>query len=165
MNVKKLYVTYSKNECTLVFNYGVCTEEGYPIDYYLRAGKKDFSNKCTEIIFDKSIKDFKPTSCANWFSDLPYLTQIFNLQYLNTLYVTDFSCMFKNCCSIAVLDIHTFLPKGSVSVTNMFEGCNTLAHLKCTNKFLVSSAKVPEDCKIYPYYDDFSDPLGKYKRL
>ena len=64
-----------------------------------------------------------PISTAAWFG-CPRLTQINNIEYLNTSKVTDMSNMFSGCRSLITLDISGFDTSNVTDMSEMFAYCN-----------------------------------------
>lgn len=78
------------------------------------------------IVIDKSFAQFKPKSCANWFSDLSALYEIKGLTNVNTEDVTDMSLMFYDCERLKSLDLSSFDTKKVTNMEKMFSSCQTL---------------------------------------
>ena len=80
----------------------------------------------TRVIIENEIV---PLSTYDWFNSFDKLTEIENIDKLNTSKVTNMSCMFYNCSSLENLDVSGF---DTISVTNMhsmFDGCEKLTNL------------------------------------
>ena len=73
-------------------------------------------NKITNVVFDSSFKDARPTSTHYWFYDQEKLKTITGISNLNTSEVTDMSYMFSYCSSLTSLDLSSF---NTSKVTNM----------------------------------------------
>ena len=69
-----------------------------------------------------------PISTARWFF-CPNLTQINNIEYLNTSKVTDMSGMFDGCVSLTTLDVSGFDTRNVKTMCEMFKGCRSLTTL------------------------------------
>lgn len=74
----------------------------------------------TNVIFEESFADARPTSCALWFKGASKLTTITGLEYLNTSEVTSMSEMFRNCQQLTSLDLSTFDTKNVTDMYYMF---------------------------------------------
>ena len=85
------------------------------------------------IVFDKSINTYTPTSLNSFFGDLDELQTITDLKYLNTANVTDMSYMFYSCQELSSLDLTNFNTANVTDMGNMFEGCSALTSLDLTN--------------------------------
>ena len=95
----------------------------------LNIGKSAIKN----IVFDKSINTYTPTSLNSFFGDLDELQTITDLKYLNTANVTDMSYMFYSCQELSSLDLTNFNTANVTDMGNMFEGCSALTSLDLTN--------------------------------
>ena len=74
----------------------------------------------TNVIFEESFADARPTSCALWFKGASKLTTITGLEYLNTSEVTSMSEMFRNCQQLTSLNLSTFDTKNVTDMYYMF---------------------------------------------
>ncbi|MBR6176611.1 MAG: BspA family leucine-rich repeat surface protein [Bacteroidales bacterium] len=94
---------------------------------------KEWYPKCRQIktvIFDKSFKEYRPTSCCYWFFGCENLTSIEGIkENLNTSEVTDMSEMFGECGSLTSLDVSGFNTENVTDMDGMFEGCAHLSSL------------------------------------
>ncbi|MCR5455641.1 MAG: BspA family leucine-rich repeat surface protein [Bacteroidales bacterium] len=99
-------------------------------NYASNSGWSSVKNNIAKVIFDKSFKDFCPTSCANWFFECINLTTIVNIEkYLNTECVTDMSKMFSGCYKLKELDLSNFKTENVTNMIEMFSGCSNLLNL------------------------------------
>ncbi|MBQ9213339.1 MAG: BspA family leucine-rich repeat surface protein [Bacteroidales bacterium] len=78
------------------------------------------------VVFDKSFKNYKPTSTACWFYGLFNLKEIKGLENLNTEKVTDMQFMFNACFLIESLDLSGFDVSNVTDMTAMFTNCYNL---------------------------------------
>lgn len=78
-----------------------------------------------------------PISTAYWFSNMPNLSLIENIYYLDTSNVSNFDSMFKNCSSLKTLDLSYFNTYKVRIMNSMFEGCTHLSKLKIQNLKLI----------------------------
>lgn len=83
----------------------------------------------TTVALDESMKAARPTSTANWFYLFKKLTEIRNLDYLNTSEVTNMEEMFYNCKALTSLDLSTFNTEKVTKMNGMFYGCESLTSL------------------------------------
>ena len=72
------------------------------------------------VIFDPSFAAAKPTTTHSWFSGMPGLSLITDIQYLNTSEVTDMGDMFDGCYSLPEVDLSHFNTKKVTDMTAMF---------------------------------------------
>ena len=86
--------------------------------------------KVTQVVFDSSFRDARPTSTYCWFYDMDKLTSITGMkEYLNTSDVTNMSFMFCNCSSLTSLDVSNFNTSQVTDMHYMFWGCSSLTSL------------------------------------
>ena len=98
------------------------------------AGTSDSPNNVvTKVVFDRSFKDFRPTTTDYWFSDFKALTTIEGLENLNTSAVKDMSHMFYGCSSLTSLDLSNFNISKVAGMSYMFYGCSSLTSLDLSN--------------------------------
>ncbi len=80
------------------------------------------AKKVTKVVFDASFANARPTSTKAWFSECSNLTDIENLNYLNTSDVTDMSYMFNSCSALKSIDISNFNTSKTTDMAYMFYG-------------------------------------------
>ena len=107
------------------------TNPGWIIDH-----KADITN----VVFDESFKDARPTSCYHWFEDFNSLTTIEGIENLNTDEVTDMSYMFYNCSKLPSLDVSKFNTAKVENMCCMFSFCEVLTSLD-VSKFITEKVK------------------------
>ena len=77
----------------------------------------------TNVVFDPSFADARPTSCYCWFSEMTHLTSISGMKYLNTSSVTHMRNMFSKCTQLATIDVSHFNTSQVVDMSGMFARC------------------------------------------
>ena len=88
------------------------------------------SDKIKTVIFDESVKKYRPKSCEKWFEGCVNLTSIIGIkENLNTSEVTDMSWMFWYCENLTSLDVSGFNTENVTDRSCMFWGCKNLASL------------------------------------
>ena len=92
-------------------------------------GYSDVQNNCSQVYFDESFKDVKPTSLARWFYHFNNLSRIENLKYLDTSEATSMLSMFSYCVKLPSLDLSHFNTEKVTNMAGMFSGCYELAIL------------------------------------
>ena len=102
---------------------------GYPEWYSAEVNGNSVKSSVKTVIFDKSFSYYRPITCNNWFSQMVSLTDIQNIQYLNTDKVKDMSYMFRECSSLTSLDVSNFDTKNVEKMDVMFYHCNKLTNL------------------------------------
>ena len=85
------------------------------------------------IVFDKSINTYTPTTLNSFFRDLDELQTITDLKYLNTANVTDMSYMFYSCQELSSLDLTNFNTANVTDMHSLFDYCSSLTSLDLTN--------------------------------
>ena len=90
-------------------------------------------NNISQVVFEASFANVRPTSCYAWFQNFENLKQIAGIENLNTANVTDMSNMFKNCSNLAKLDVTHFNTAKVTTMNSMFTRCSNLAELDLTH--------------------------------
>ena len=131
---KKGYFTRPKTEVTF---YGVLGSDGKTLTIYYDDEKEDrggaypfpggWQSTTTKVVFDESVKSYKPTSTQKMFYSFSKLESISHLDYLNTEDVTDMSQMFSHCTELGSVDVSHFDTKNVTNMSDMFVDCQ---HLK-----------------------------------
>ena len=83
----------------------------------------------TNVVFDSSFANARPTSTYYWFGQMNKLTGITGLKYLDTSEVNDMSFMFEDCIALTSLDVSHFDTKNVTYMRAMFSGCSELKSL------------------------------------
>ena len=102
------------------------------------------------IVFDKSINTYTPTSLNSFFGDLDELQTITDLKYLNTANVTDMSYMFYSCQELSSLDLTNFNTANVTYMSYMFYNCQNLSKLDVSNfntEKLLTMCSMFQKCK------------------
>ncbi|MBR4678923.1 MAG: BspA family leucine-rich repeat surface protein [Bacteroidales bacterium] len=162
------YITISNGKATFYYN-ATAPANAKPLQTTMLEGKwtQEEREKITEVSFDESFKNYKPTSCAYWFYNFVNLSKIYNIKFLNTENVTDmgsmFYCceklgnidlsgfntsnvqymsdMFVNCTSLVTLDLSSFDTKKVTSMASMFNNCANLKTIYVSEKWNTSAVK------------------------
>ncbi len=86
--------------------------------------------KISTVIFDKSFKEYKPSSCYNWFNGCSNLKHIIGMkEYLDTKEVKDMAGMFAYCSNLRKLDVSGFNTQNVEYMMAMFRFCTNLTNL------------------------------------
>ena len=107
-------------------------------EYELNSGKNQPKwetnyNNISQVVFEASFANARPTNCYAWFQNFENLKQIEGIENLNTANVTDMSYMFKNCSNLAKLDVTHFNTAKVTTMNSMFTRCSNLAELDVTH--------------------------------
>ena len=87
----------------------------------------------TNVVFDASFADAKPTSMRAWFSGFSNMTTIEGLENLNTSEVTDMSWLFYNCYGIESVDLSNYNTAKVTSMEDMFRGMSKITSLNLSS--------------------------------
>ena len=93
----------------------------------------------TQVVFDASFANARPTSCYAWFQNFIKLEHIEGIENLNTANVTDMSCMFASCSRIYSLDVTNFNTANVTDMGYMFYGCGMLKEIYVSDKFVITN--------------------------
>ena len=124
------YAKWDELNTTLTFYGGESVPDGaFALNTGGVAPKWSGNSSCTNVVFDESFKDAKPTSCYLWFEGFEQLKVIEGIEYLNTEKVTTMSHMFAGCKDLTSLDLSSFNTAEVTNMSNMFVGCSGLLSL------------------------------------
>lgn len=93
----------------------------------------EVADRCTNVVFDRSFYNAKPTSMNHWFCNFKSLTSIEGLWLLNTSEITDMAYAFTNCENLESLDMSYFHTSKATTMSNMFAGCSKVETLDLRN--------------------------------
>ena len=137
---KKMYAEFTTADNTLTFKFSEepTSTEGITIYDIPQSGtsKPDWSTIATSIkkvAFDDSFADVNPRTCRFWFSGCSNLTEIKDIQNLNTELVTDMAYMFDDCKNLKSLDLSSFNTNNVSDMSRMFYNCSSLTTLDLSN--------------------------------
>ena len=127
------YACYTPSNTTLTFYYDNQRSSRTGWTYDLNTGNyspgwyTDGTNaNVSEVKFDPSFADARPTTCHSWFRDMAQLQTIYGLNYMNTSAVTHMVSMFRGCSSLTALDLTSFNTANVIAMGGMFMGCSNL---------------------------------------
>ena len=86
-------------------------------------------DEITQVVFDASFKNYRPTSTKQWFFHLAGVETIVGLENLNTEAVTNMSEMFLGCETLETLDLQSFNTAKVTNMSGMFKGCYSLTSI------------------------------------
>ena len=158
----KLVFAYSKSTLTVgesFESYGTITEL-WSGDAVIKSGwsapgwYKESDNNVTEVVFDETFAQVKPTSFFWWFCKFQKLTTITDIQYLNTSEATTMNSMFYNCFVLPSINVNGFDVSKVTNVTTMFSGCSALTTITCSNSWnIAESSNMFSSCTKLKNYD------------
>ncbi|MBR4729938.1 MAG: BspA family leucine-rich repeat surface protein [Prevotella sp.] len=128
------YAILDSETGTLTFKYGIMPNgdnvwETENTDFNYNNPAPWATEALKKVVFDTSYAEARPTSTKYWFSCASKLTEITDLQYLNTSNVTTMYCMFYECSSLTSLDVSHFDTGNVTDMVLMFDGCSSLTSL------------------------------------
>ena len=130
------YACYTPDNTTLTFYYDLDRGSRQGTTYNLNTGTQqpdwviDGTNaSVSQVEFDPSFADARPTSTSAWFFCMNNLQSISGIQYLNTSEVTIMSAMFTECFALTSLDLSHFNTAKVTNMNNMFYSCTGLTEL------------------------------------
>ena len=122
---KDMYARLSGS--TLTFYYDENMTGG---DYLVNdRGWSESASTITNVVFDNSFTEARPTSTASWFDGFENLQSIEGIANLNTSNVTDMNCMFRGCTALASLNVSNFDTGNVTNMVAMFQNLSSLASL------------------------------------
>lgn len=132
LDTLEAYVCFASNTLTFYYDTDRGTRSG--TIYTMNSGtyRPAWYNKKSSIyyvVFDESFKDYKPTTCHEWFRDDTYLHSITNLDYLDTSEAESLYCMFYNCNNLTSIDVSHFNTSKAYQCNWMFCFCWKLQSL------------------------------------
>ena len=133
MQAAEAYANYTPSNTTLTFYYDNLRSSRTGTTYDLNTGNYSpgwrddgtYSN-VSEVKFDPSFTNARPTTCHSWFRDMAQLQTIYGLNYMNTSAVTHMVSMFRGCSSLTALDLSSFNTANVIAMGGMFMGCSNL---------------------------------------
>ena len=79
------------------------------------------------------LNEIKPTTCTAWFNGCENLTEINNMENLNTSACTEMIEMFYGCSSLTSLDVSHWNTSACTYMAAMFSRCSALTSLDASN--------------------------------
>ena len=142
------YAALSEDGTTLTFYYDTQRTSRSSMTYGLNSGVEypgwiidDTNENVTNVVFDSSFKDARPTSTFRWFTHMKNISSIQGLkENLNTSEVTTMIYMFYACSGLTSLDLSGFNTSKVTDTYCMFEGCSSLTSLDVSS-FNTSNVK------------------------
>ena len=130
------YAVLSTDGLTVTFYYDTQKNVRGGIDInnsYLQEDMPSPYGTATTAVFDASFANYRPVSTAHWFQHCRSLTSITNIEYLNTVNVTEMTAMFHKCSSLSSLNLSNFNTSNVTDMTAMFGDCSGLTSLDLSN--------------------------------
>ena len=130
------YAVLSTDGLTVTFYYDTQKNARGGIDInnsYLQEDMPSPYGTATTAVFDASFANYRPVSTAHWFQHCRSLTSITNIEYLNTVNVTEMTAMFHKCSSLSSLNLSNFNTSNVTDMTAMFGDCSSLTNIDLSN--------------------------------
>ena len=150
---KVAYALLSNN--TLTFYYGEEKPEGA---LSIRTSSDDSNwpvalcRTITNVVFDKSFKEYKPFKTSSWFRDCENLTELSGMENINTEDLEYMDEMFQFCNNLKYVDFTGFNTAKVTNMTRLFLGCEKLAYVLVDEGWettsVTKSAGMFDDCYI-----------------
>ena len=118
---QEAYANFTPTDSTLTFYYDELRSSREGTSYLVNAQDSvpawyENREKVTQVVFDTTFVDARPTSTRCWFYEMTKLDSITGIRYLKTDSVTDMANMFLECYSLTSIDLSGF---NTSKVTNM----------------------------------------------
>ncbi|MBQ1585556.1 MAG: BspA family leucine-rich repeat surface protein, partial [Muribaculaceae bacterium] len=162
-NAPTAYACYTSSNTTLTFYYDNQRSSRSGTTYDLNTGTNftDWHNDgtcqdVTQVVFDPSFANARPTSTSDWFDSMTNLESITGMNYLNTSEVTSMAWMFLGCRKLTSLDVSHFNTSKVIYMTQMFYRCIGLTSLDLssfnTSKVIDMQSMFEESNKLRTIY-------------
>ena len=142
------YACYTPSNTTLTFYYDSQRSSRSGTTYDLNTGANapgwytdDTKDVVTQVVFDPSFADARPTTTYDWFCWMRKLESITGIEYLNTSEVTNMFGLFYVCSSLTSLDVSRFNTSKVTNMNSMFGDCSSLTSLDLSS---FSTSKVTD---------------------
>ena len=137
-SAQEAYACYTPSNTTLAFYYDNYRSSRPGTTYDLNTGSNDpgwlvdpeeGTSPVTNVVFDPSFANARPTTTYSWFYGMENLQSILGMSYLNTSEVTNMGWMFGNCTEMTSLDLSHFNTSQVTEMGAMFYCCSSLTSL------------------------------------
>ncbi len=157
--VTEAYACYTSSNTTLTFYYDGQRSTRTGTTYDLNTGDNDTgwendgtNANVTQVVFDPSFANARPTTTYSWFYNMRNLQSITGLSYLNTSEVTNMGWMFTNCNQLTSLDVSHFNTSKVIYMNQLFSGCTGLTSLDLSS-FNTSNVTIKMSSMFYNCYN------------
>ena len=123
---QEAYAVFTPDNTTLTFYYDTqrSTRAGTTYDlneeYSMPNWSYSDTRLITQVAFDSSFADARPTSTNSWFSLMLNLQNITGIEYLNTSEVTEMRYMFSGCINMTSIDLSNVNTENVTDMSYMF---------------------------------------------
>ena len=144
-----MYAEFDSAAGVLTFKNGDIHDGDYPVNQgYESPAWLAHSKSICKVVFDPSVAEARPTSCASWFLDCIRLTEIEGLEHLNTDSVTIMRSMFEGCEQLTDIDLSLLSTAEVTDMERMFTNCYRLKSIDLSN---VNTEKVTDMIEMFYY--------------
>ena len=128
---QEMYAEFNTNTKTLTFYYDMYKSSRTGVVCMTQQEWEALASVVTDVVFDESFADARPTSTKSWFSGFTKLEGFddSSIKNLNTSEVTDMCGMFEGCESLLYLDLSSFDTSKVRDMSGMFNECEYLTNL------------------------------------
>jgi len=132
---QEMYTEFNPNTKTLTFYYDMYKSSRTGVVCMTQQEWEALASVVTDVVFDESFADARPTSTKSWFSGFTKLEGFddSSIKNLNTSEVTDMCGMFEGCESLLYLDLSSFDTSKVRDMSDMFNGCFSLTYLNLSS--------------------------------
>lgn len=116
--------------------------------YFNMPAWRSVQDNITTVNFHSSFANYFPTTFAYWLC-CKNLTQINNIENLNTSGSNNMHCMFSSCENLTSLDLTNFDMTNVMYAEYMFQGCKKLAHIYCNEDWNETSSITEADTEMF----------------
>ena len=144
-----MYAEFDSATGVLTFKNGDIYDGNYPVNEgYESPAWLAHSKSICKVVFDPSVAEARPTSCASWFLDCIRLTEIEGLEHLNTDSVTIMRSMFEGCEQLTAIDLSLLSTAEVTDMERMFANCYRLKSINLSN---LNTEKVTDMIEMFYY--------------
>lgn len=94
----------------------------------------------TSVTLDESMNKARPITTDYWFYGMDQVTEIENLDFLNTENVTSMNAMFSGCSKLESLNLSNFNTEKVMYMASMFRNCSALTTIYCDDDWSTRAA-------------------------
>ena len=144
------YACYTPDNTTLTFYYDKLRSTRPGTTYDLNEGMnapawEDYGScytSVTQVVFDPSFADARPTSMSSWFWGMTNLQSIDGMDCVNTEDVTTMWGLFTTCSSLTMIDLSSFNTSKVTNMLSMFADCSNLTTIYAGDGWSMASVNV-----------------------
>ena len=133
------YACFTPSDSTLTFYCDNLRSTRAGTTYDLNEGKygqpdwRSERESISQVVFDETFEQARPTSTIDWFSGMTNLKTITGMEHLNTSQVIYMNRMFYWCSSLTSLDLSNFNTANVTDMSLMFYHCTALTSINVSS--------------------------------